>query len=637
MAEDRTEEVMREFKYAANHRKKIWDALEKRASEYVKGNQWTEQEKRDMESKRRVPATFNMILPAIDLIMGHWLQSRMDLIARPVDEFGDVELADIITATTKYIEYCNMMPMQDKYQFRSGLIRGVGVKELWYDYDKNPKGDIRCQYRRGSDYHLDPDTTQYDLSDCNRVFKTIWMSHQDLVRTYGKAKAEKAWTRYSYFSGMQADDLLDQITDPTWGDKKSNDYGNLSSRGRTGEGKMAGEDPDAFDYVLTMGYDLKKKLVRVVERYEKRYEEMEYVYDPGSGNTARLEDYPKEFHPLLKDSTIKRVEHHIHLTSVIGDSIEGEDAALDAKEFSQLFNFFFPYWDDGKYLGVVENLFYPQDEINQRHATLVHVISTLAARGFLYEDGALEEETEGDLETRLSTPGYTLKLEKDAISQGKVRFQENLAVPSVFEHLEDREAYNIKYISGATDAIQGISPRIQSGSAKQTEIAQAAVRLTPILDNWKDSKLLCARAITWWIQHYFTEERVIRIMSPEHMEQSQQIEINKRALGTVFNDVTIGEYDFVWEWEGMTKTERERIMFRLTDLANTVPAYAQAIADEVIMMSDLPGKWRIIQKFQQIQQAQAQQAQAQQAQMAQQNGIPGSPGGARRTPMMLRQ
>lgn len=621
------EEITKEFLQCAQYRKKIWDGLDKKASEYVKGNQWTEQEKREMHSKKRVPAVFNMILPAIDLIQGNWLQSKMDLVAKPVDEFGDVEIASIITACIKYIEHCNMMPMQDKYQFRSGIIRGIGVKELWYDREKSIKGEIRCQYKKACDYFIDPDTTQYDMSDCNRIYKTIWMDKNQLTRVYGKKKADEAWGVFRTYSEMDVSELITSNDTPQTWINQSDDYGNRAP----GERQLIADNNGAFEYVLGEGYDVKKKLCRVVERYEKMYEEVEYVTDPTTGELVPLDTYPKEVHKFLSDGVIKRTEHHIHLTSVIGADVIGEDAPLDAKEFHQLFNFFFPYWDDGKYMGIVENLFYPQDEINQRHASLVHVISTLAARGFIYEEDSIGEDQESDLEEKLATPGYTLKVEKDAISHGRVKFQENLQVPTIFENLMEREGYNIKYISGANDAIQGISPRIQSGSAKATEIAQSAVRLMAVNDNWKDTKILCAKALLWWIQNYYNDQRVIRILSPEHMEMEDAIEINKLAMGVTFNDVTVGEYDLVWDWEGMTKSERERIMYRLTDLANTVPAYAQPIADEVVFMSDIPGKWRLMQKFNQIQQQQAQ------GMMQPPAGVPGSPGGATRMPQQLTQ
>lgn len=624
-------EVLSEYQLCVDHRKKVWDELANKASNYVMGNQWTQSEKSAMEAKKRVPATFNMVLPAVDLIVGHWLQGRMDLVAKPVDEYGDVEIASIITACIKYIEHCNMMPMQDKYQFRSGVIRGIGVKEFWFDREKSIKGEIRVQNKPSGDYHIDPDTKQYDCSDSRYVFKTMWMSKNELIRIYGKKKAEEAWGRYGLYAAAKTiADLPEYEVAATWSDHGTNDYGNKSE----GSTKTYGEGQTTFEISIDRGYDTKKRLVRVIERYEKVYEENEYFMYPGTGEMVSMNDMNEEVKKAIGNAVIKRTEHHIHLTSLIGDSTIGEDAALEATEFFQLFNFFFPYWDEGKYMGVVENLLYPQDEINQRHSTLVHVLSTLGARGFIYEDGALPEESESDLEERLSQTGYQMKTEKGALAEGRIKFQENLQVPATFERLEDREAYNIKYISGATDSIQGMTPRIQSGRAKDTEIAQAAVRLTPIIDNWKDSKILCGKALVWWIQNYYNDERVIRIMGEEHVQGEMTFELNKKAFGMIFNDIGVGEYDVTFAWEGLTKSERERQMFRLTDLANTVPAYAQPIADEVVLMSDIPNKWKLIQKFQQIQQQQAQAAQMA-AGMPQQAGRPGSPGGARRIPQQL--
>jgi hypothetical protein len=174
--------------------------------------------------------------------------------------------------------------------------------------------------------------------------------------------------------------------------------------------------------------------------------------------------------------------------------------------------------------------------------------------------------------------------------------------PQTYAYLIASEKDDVKYISGANDAIQGISKRAQSGRAKQSEIEQSAVRLQNIVHNFRKTQKLCGKAIVWWIQNYFTEEKLIRVMGDESMGTQEEIVINKRAFGQIFNDVTMGEYDISLEYEGRTQSERERNKFMLVELSNTVPQYADIISKWVLKLSDVPQKDDLLREFEMRQQ-----------------------------------
>jgi len=63
---------------AKTHREKVWDDIAKKAGEYLRGNQWTDQEKAQLTAQHRAPVVNNIILPAVDIILGHFLTSPKD-------------------------------------------------------------------------------------------------------------------------------------------------------------------------------------------------------------------------------------------------------------------------------------------------------------------------------------------------------------------------------------------------------------------------------------------------------------------------------------------------------------------------------------------------------------------------------
>jgi|GEM_PF-4434069 len=601
MEKPNPQNIMAEFLVLKDKRRATWDKMAEKCTRYVFGDQWSAEEKAQIKGE---PVKHNLILPAVDLILGHFLNNRGDVVAKPVDEYGDDELADIITAVMKNIENINRIEDQDKQQFLKGIITGFGVKELWLDTEEDYKGIIRCQTKSGDDYFRDTDSRQYDYTDARFLFKTLWMTKEDVKRTYGKAIADKI----SFDPEAKDAEGISggkETAASTWSGN-SNDYGNV------GDAKNEFSD-ETIQNMFRNGYDVNKKLIRLVEKYYKVWEEKKIIYDPDSQQFVDFEKIPKELQELFTDKVIYKTVPHIHLTSVLGDGILAEDIPLKAKEFYQLFNFYYPYWLDGKYMGIVENLLSPQDETNHRHSAAVKILSSIAKTGFMYEEDAISDEEAVGLEDTLSRPGFVQKLEAGAISQGKIKeFQGHPDIPPSLTQQIQMEEGEIKYISGANDAIQGIAPRSQSGSAKKSDIDQSAVRLTPIIDNFKESRILTGKAIIWWIQNYYTEERVIRVIGQNPQDTGEALTINKQTVAGIFNDMTIGNYDVVLDFEGKTKSERERTYWQLIEMQRGLPPeYSPILAKHQLKFMNLPEAQEIQAEFEQQQQMQQQMQQQQ--------------------------
>ncbi|NQT02814.1 MAG: hypothetical protein HQ580_12370, partial [Planctomycetes bacterium] len=293
---------------------------------------------------------------------------------------------------------------------------------------------------------------------------------------------------------------------------------------------------------------------------------------------------------------------------------------------------------------IIENLWYPQDEINKRHSSIVHILTTIGANQILFTDEFLGDTEEKDMNANLAKTGMNIKVGKLTGKDNKPTFFERKPadVPAIFERIIGNEKEDVKYIPGATDPMAGKSERRESGVAKKTDLQRASQRLSVYIDNFKHTKIMEGKSYIWWIQNKYTEEKLIRIYGDNLGETDQEITVNKHALGKIFNDVTIGQYDAIIGFEGQTATERERTYWKLHEMAQSNPQYADIIGKHALKMSDLPEKDEILREWEERQQMLQQQTMLDMQGQRQQNrgpiqSAPRPSRGSRREPARVRQ
>lgn len=611
MIDEKAMKILENFAMYKGERARVWDKIAGKAYRFYWGDQWSLEDKNIMLSRKRAPAVFNHIMPTIDLIVGHQIQTRVDLVAKPVDRFADPIMADVLSSVIKNIEWMNNATLERRFQFLDGLISGFGALEMWYDFDRDLEGELRVKQLSPWHFYLDPDFEKYDYTDARMVFKETWMHPDDALIVYGKSVMNQV--RIPDVDGIYGPTVN---APPSW-DAASNDYGNRD---------VEWDEEEAH----RTGYDKHGKRIRILEMYTIEHERVEYVYDPRDGMVKSIDDFPEITRGSLKSRSFKRNERHVHLKTLVGDSVIAVNQAIRATEFNQVFNFYFPYFVNGKYWGAVENLFYPQEDINAHYSTIIHIVSSLANSGILYEDGAFPTEIEDDLEELLAINGTAIKLNEGGLA--KIKEREKHEAPVTFQNMIASKGELVKFISGAHDAIAGQAQRQESGRAKEALINQSAMKLTGIIDNFRESQRLCGKAYLEWIRNYYTEPRLVRILGIDGNRNMQEVELNKQAFGKIFNDVSIGKYDVTLDFEGKTQSERERNARLLVELANTVPQFADIIGRLVLEHQAIPFKDQILAEWAQRQQQlqQAQQMAAMQGQTTTQAG--GARGGIQGAP-----
>ncbi len=582
--------LYREYK---THRQRMWERIATKCEKFYYGDQWSLEDKRVLADQNRAPSVFNNILPVVDLIVGYQISNAVNLVAKPVDRFGDVILADILTTVMKNIEWLNNMGLERKFQFLDGLITGVGIREFWIEPDSDLQPVVRGEQGSPWHYYLDPCAEKYDYRDARAIVKETWMTVEDIRLTYG----EKIAKQISF-----PDDLRAKIPD-----MPIRDVPLQWSSGKDDYGNMLMHDYDEFSgSAKSRGLDIKDNKVRVLEVFEKKFERTEVFYDTTEQKAKTMDELSDIEQELVKEYALPMTTGYVTLTTIIAEDVVAQVRDIRSKkklgnvEFYNLFNFYFPYWINGKYWGIVENLLYPNEDINKHYSQIIHILNSYANSGIWYEEGAFAPEVEADLENKLAMTGSATKLQEGGLT--KIQDKARHEAPQTLFTLTGLKQELMKYISGAQDAIQGLSKRAQSGKAKESEVSQSAMKLSGIVDNFRESQRLEGKAYIWWIQNFYTSERLVRVLGEEYGQEMQDVELNMSKFGQILNDVTIGKYDITLDFEGKTQSERDRIKWMLVELSNTVPLYADIIAKYVLMYSDIPQKDQILGEFEQRQQ-----------------------------------
>ncbi len=594
-----------------------WDANAQRAYEFVFGNQWPSAIKAKLRSQERPTLVFNLILKAMNIMVGHMLQSSADITVLPVDRQADPYVARLLQKAIKNIEYWNKAATEQKAQFIDGWITGVGVKEKYIDYSRDINGEIKCHQIPASECILDPTFRKYDYSDASRFTRELWLSKDEIKRIYGKKFADKLDKPTS----EDIESLPSFVVQK--GYATNTDYGNDG-------GELQGK---AFlELANQCGYDVKNSTWRVVECYTREWHETEVYYNPETQDYDDVAMLADEERALVEGMTITRQQPVIHLTTIIADMV-AEDKDTDAEDWEHLFDFYFPFFVNGYFMGGVQNLIDPQMEVNKRYSTIIDILTRIANSGIFYKRGIFDKEDEANIDQLLAQNGMAIGVEELYDEHGHKTIEERQPpqVPAIYERIMDWDKSTIEYISGATPGMQGNVPRKQTGIAKKVDINQASIGLMDMIDNFRATRESEGRSYIWMIQKYKNEEWMLRVYGDTFGEDEDEITLNKQAAGMIFNDVTIGKYDVVLSFEGKTPTEREATYWKVIEYANAVPQYAPAFADTLIDLMALPETRKIKQKIEQINQ---QQQMAQQAQQ-QAQGQPPQGGSARREPQRV--
>jgi hypothetical protein len=168
---------------------KAWAKAFKEAKtdlDYYDGEQWTEEEKTELERRGQPVLTLNFIKPTLDVVIGTETRVRTDIRVLPRGLY-DQSLADILSAAIKFELDLNDGEYALRSAFESMLKIGVG----WVVVEQHPypeKATLLIESVPYAEMLVDPASVKYDLTDAKYIIRRKWMDIEDVINRFPSSR-----------------------------------------------------------------------------------------------------------------------------------------------------------------------------------------------------------------------------------------------------------------------------------------------------------------------------------------------------------------------------------------------------------------------------------------------------------------
>lgn len=596
-----------------------WRNEAKEDFRFALGDQWTTEDKNKLAEEGRPALTFNKIESLLDLV-GGWQRENSTRIKIFPEGGEDQKFSEIGDKCLSQIDKTTHLNYKIDHQFDDGITCGKGFVEMAVSYERDViHGELI--FRNLTVYQVlkDPESSEYDLSDCEDIIKLTELTKEKLKKLFPEKK-----------------DIIENLIEDNL------DY--LTIRGTMKEG-------DADNYHLGKTYkdsedallDAEKPTFLLKERWHKRYIPVWYLFDARTNKLeefssqeaadARSEMLKKEYQADY-EKAVKEYQTIIIPTTQAVQMAEGKPAPLPepptqeedqirifqrsktemwyhataASEllqedirspFSPHYEGFpiFPYFAKWSISaedmalaikGIVRNLKDPQREINKSRSQFLHILNTAANSGWVGDNNALSSAGWKDLKKMGSTPGVVIKkkpgsflekIEPSGVSMGqKIR--------------EEQAGQDIKEISGINPDALAIQDKTTSGRAISLRIKQALTILAKYFRNFRWTKEMIGQAIFSMIPEIFDVASLKRLLGPDFMQKNQ---VDDAYLKAFLQQIKDSRYDVNITEADNTATIRQETFENLMELAKS----GYPIPPDVILeFSSMPNSTELVKRVQ---------------------------------------
>lgn len=459
---------------------------------------------------RRREFNFNRIRRVINMISGYQRRNRKSTISIPVEN-ADQQTADQFTQTLMWATRQNGILDTVSQSFHGALVTGMNLLSVWMDYRSDPvNGDIRVDNTSYNGYLIDPFFRKHDLSDCNFVWKRVWLTHK------------------------QAMSLLPD---------RANEIAKISAPGNR-DGKFQFM-PESYNYGM-------RNLLTYDEYWYRDYRKQKMLADTQTGETmewrGKDEEALKFFLKMYPQVTV--LEQEIPTTR-LGIILQGKVmyhgpnplGNIDRYPFVPVLGYYnpqlpyFPY----RIQGIVRGLRDAQYLYNRRKIIELDILESQINSGFKYKENALVNPKDIFLQGQ----GRGLALKKDAQMSDVEPIPAPQVPPSMIQ-LSEILGKEIETISGVNEELLGSAVDDKAGILSMLRQGAGLTTLQILFDQLDYSQKQLGKIMIDLIQANFTPGKMKRILGEEPTPE--------------FHNKAFGKYDCAVE-EGLNTTTQKQMQF----------------------------------------------------------------------------
>lgn len=456
------------------------------ATEFVRGKQWEDGGKSDLERQGRSALTINFTARSVNELCGYEIQNRTDIRYLPQED-GDQRVADILNILVKQITNQCYFDREKSKTFRSAVVSGRGLFNCFMDFSRNLEGEIKIENYPFREFKAGPHEKE-DLSDCEYIIKDKKFSVGKLKQLYPD-KADEITSNFSQYQNFMFD--------------------TRSTGGHIDDAYNHGKPYPVYIDGLQL-VDIARKEVLVIECWRKVYIEIPIAASPLYSCYENIFGWKSEdidaIDTIDSFGVIKKPGTKMRISKVACGTVLQDDYCPDLPVDDFFIVPVYANKDGGYFWGKVEDVKDAQRGFNKRYSQSIDIVNRMASYGWFIDSNVFPDNEKDKFLRNSSTPGFVAEvndISRTPVKIEGVKFPTELAQVMAMDEGHINKLFNIS-----------VAPRGANTSATAL-LQEQKIRLTGnefLFDALQHAMVKLGRMILKMIQRFYTPERIARIV-----------------------------------------------------------------------------------------------------------------------------
>lgn len=516
---------------------------------FLAGDQWDTRAKTEREYYRRPVITINRMGQFVRQVTGDMRLNPTSIHVQPVDDYADIEKAEIFEGLIRQIEHCSGALNIYAHAFECAVGIGVGHFRIVTQYEKDAVDRQEIRLKRilnPLSVTWDPNAVEIDRSDADFCFVSELMSVRAFKQKYKDA-------------------VLDEFP-------REERYNNLFWR--EGDFIRVAEFWHREPYKRTLALTIDGQTIDITGIPQKDLKFIPLATDDdGKPRTRTFTDYRVKQYIVSGREVLSGPNEwagcHIPIIPAIGTEIPLDEVTVRH--------------------GLIRWAKDPQRLYNYYRSSQAELIAQQPRAPWLVTP-AMIKKFESLWNTANSNPLPYLPYHPDPSAPGAR--PERMAPPAASSALWQEAAIasdDMKATTGIYDASLGAKSNETSGRAIMARQREGDVGSYHYFDNFKMAIKRAGEILLDLIPKVYDTDRVIRIIGAE-TEEMQPVRVNHviPGLNEVMNDLSVGKFDVRVSSGPAFSTRREEARESMTALIQAAPQLTPLIADLWVEAMDFP-------------------------------------------------
>ena len=537
---------------------------------FYDGDQFTDEELQEYESRNQKPRVFNEIKPTVDWLLGGERRVRTDWAILPRTE--DDSTASIRKSKlAKYIDDINNARWHRSEAYADMTKGGEGWVAIEYLPNQDGEFQIMFQHEHWRYILADSKSRRRDMTDMQYIWRVKVLDLNTLISHFPDKKTELI--NLSDDMEVLESELLDESLvgiDPA--DRERNV--------RSG----------SINFTQSAG---DRDGVKVYEMWYKQTEKVKLLRGEGSFNNQPYDESNEDHRVLTEHYGFQVAEvtrQQMYCAMYTDDTVlYRQKSPYKHNRFPFVRRYAYLKDREGTPYGIIRSVRDPQSDLNIRRNKALFMLSSV--RVVMEEDAVESKDRLSEEVARWDSIIEVKNGKKFEIQEGADRANAQLNVG------EQNSAY-IRQISGVTGENRGMDTNATSGIAIQSRQEQGTIISTTLTDMHSLARKLEGELILSLIEQFYDKPFQFRITADNLKDKVEFAKINDEAEPET--NITKTQSDFVVAERDYRTTMRQALSEQMLSSASAIaqhtgnPQLAVAMLTAAIELQDLPDKERLI-------------------------------------------